>query len=121
MSDVKKIELALSDLTTSLVEFLNNLAHGCARQAIRLEKLERAAVEEKRLADYLHSAHRRIADLEERLAPVEEKIEDLDALKFILDVQESRISTLEDEMSGVLTSDDVREILEASELKITIS
>ena len=110
MNNTTKIELALSDLTTALVEYLNN-------------------VEEKRMADYLKTAHHRIfLPLAERLATVEARTANLDerasddsALDFLLDDYEARISALEDEMSGVLTSDDVREILESSDLKITIS
>ena len=147
MNNTTKIELAISDLAEALalsieLKLAKRFGETIGRVNERLAKVEEriadlderasddgADVEEKRLADYLQTAHRRIfLPLAERLATVEERTANLDerasddsALDYLLDDYESRISTLEDEMSGVLTSDDVREILESSDLKITIS
>lgn len=101
MSNVKKIELAISDLAEAL--------------ALSIE-LKLA----KRFGETIGRVNDRLAKVEERLEDLDERASDDCALDFLLDDYESRISTLEDEMAGVLTSDDVREILESSDLKITI-
>lgn len=89
MSDIKKIELALSDLTTALAEHAeyranksvnerletwHNLFQGIAQ---RVQNLESAA---GMVAEELKAAHRRIADLEVRVEDLERDLGELSTL-----------------------------------------